>query len=105
MLPDLTYQRRTSTVARNELTPLLEELIRQLEEEGRATEHACFRRIKRRLECAHDDTALAASIVALCTTAAVGFARSEVSKSLLERIEEKAALVSSQLDRPRSRVH
>ena len=102
---DRPHSCRTSTVARNELTPLLEELIRQLEEEGRATEHACFRRIKRRLECARDDTALVASIVALSTTEAVGFARSEASKPLLSRIVEKAALVSSQLELPRSRLH
>lgn len=105
MLPDRSHYCRTSTVARNELTPLLEELIRQLEEEGRATEHACFRRIKRRLESARDDTALAASIVALSTTAAVGFARSEASKPLLNRIVEKATLVGSQLDRPRCSLH
>lgn len=105
MLPDSRLYCRTTTVARNELTPLLEVLLRQLEEEGRATEHACFRRIKRRLESARDDTALAASIVALSTTAAVGFARSEPSKTLLDRLVEKATLVSSRLDQPRSCVH
>lgn len=105
MFPNTPYHCRTSTVARNELSPLLEELIRQLREEGKATEHACFSRIKQRLECAQDDTALAASIVALSTTTAVGFARSDVSKTLLNRIVEKATRVSSRLDQRQGTLH
>lgn len=87
----------TATLARNALSPLLEQLIQQLGEEGRATERACFYRIKRTLDQAQDDTMLAESILALSTTTVVGFAQSVASQPLLDRIVEKAAAVTDRL--------
>ncbi|MEM6707187.1 MAG: hypothetical protein AAF648_00215 [Pseudomonadota bacterium] len=92
---------RLPTLARNELGPLLDRLIAQLDEEGRATQRACFQRIRRRLDLAQDDTVLSESITALCTSANVGFSVSSASQPLLDRLVEKAAAVSEGLgDRP-----
>ena len=43
-----------ATVVRNEICPLLDHLIRQLDAEGRATQKAHFKRIQRWLDGARD---------------------------------------------------
>ena len=96
---------RVPTLARNALGPLLEELMVQLEAEGRATQHACFRRIKRSLDGAADDTGLAASLMALASTEAVGFARSHATQALLLRLLEKADSLADILSRQPDRTH
>ena len=88
---------RVTTIARNALSPLLEELIEQLQAEGRSTEHACFRRIKVRLDRARDDTVLEASLTALAGTDAVGFQHSAESQALLLRLIEKAGSLAATL--------
>jgi hypothetical protein len=45
----------TVTLVRNELGPLLDRLITQLEHEGKLTHQAHFSRIRSRLNCANDD--------------------------------------------------
>ena len=49
----------TVTLVRNELGPLLDRLIMQLEREGNLTYRAHFTRIRRRLNCANHDWELA----------------------------------------------
>ena len=53
------------TLARNEISPLLDRLIQQLEAEGRLTQRAHFRRIQRRIEVAHNDWDLKSPIIDL----------------------------------------
>ncbi len=87
------------TLARNEIGPLLDELIRQLDDEGSATERAHFDRIRRSLDHAQDEVTLAVPIIALTSTAAVGIELSQAVEPLHSRILEKAALLTALLDR------
>ncbi len=87
-----------STVARNAIGPLLDQLIVQLECEGRATQRAYFNRIRTSLNTARHDIELATPILELTSTHAVGFRFSEESEPLIARIVEKAAELGMLLD-------
>jgi hypothetical protein len=87
-------------LARNEIDPLLDQLIRQLDDEGRATQRAWFARIRRSLQHAQDEVMLAQPIIALSTSGAYGIQLSQEAQPLHTRIVEKAALVVSALDTP-----
>ncbi len=91
-----------STAARNAISPLLEQLIRQLAEEGHSTQQAYFARIRQALDGAQDELALVTPIRALTTCHAVGFQFSKDVESLVRRICEKAELLENQpvLDNP-----
>lgn len=78
-----------ATVVRNEISPLLDHLIRQLDAEGRATQKAHFKRIKRWLEGANNDIDLASPIMALSTSAHLGFQFSKDARIVIRRILEK----------------
>lgn len=93
------------TLARNEICPLLEELIRQLDDEGRATQRAHFDRIRRSLASAQDEFTLAVPIIALNSTAAVGIELSQAVQPLHLRILEKAELLTALLAQPDARNH
>jgi len=80
-----------STAARNELGPLLEALIVQLDGEGAMTQRAHFDRIRRSLYHARSDTDLARPILALSTSTAYGFKFSNDADALINRIVEKVA--------------
>ncbi len=84
-----------STAARNAISPLLEQLIRQLAEEGHSTQQAYFVRIRQALDGAQDELALVTPIQALTTCHAVGFQFSKDVESLMQRIREKAELLDS----------
>lgn len=88
-----------STAARNAISPLLEQLIRQLGEEGHSTQRAYFARIRQELDRAQDELALVTPIRALTTYHAVGFRFSHDAESLIQRICEKV----DQLDQSSSR--
>ena len=79
-----------TTNARNAIGPLLDQLIWQLEHEGRATQRAYFNRIRKSLNTAQHDLELVRPIQELSTTPAVGFSFSTDADALIERILEKA---------------
>ena len=86
------------TTARNEIEPLLAQLIHQLGIEGRATEMAVYRRIQRTAKHNHE---LNRPFSDLSTTANVCFTLPGEANILLERIIEKAeVLVCEMANRP-----
>lgn len=87
-----------TTAARNEIGPLLDQLIKQLDTEGRATQRAHFDRIRRSLYHARHDTELDTPILELSTSAAVGFSFSSEADVLISRILEKAEGLARELE-------
>ena len=81
------------TLARNEISPLLDRLIQQLEAEGRLTQRAHFRRI----EVAHNDWDLKSPIIDLSSAAAMGFKFSSVADALVVRILDKTLVLVDEL--------
>jgi hypothetical protein len=94
-----------ATAIRNELGPLLDRLISQLEAEGSATQRAYFARIRRTLEQAHHDTELVTSVRELYCTSAVGFSFSTDATPLIDRILEKAERLARDLEGPEQPRH
>ena len=80
-----------TTAARNAIGPLLDQLILQLDGEGSMTQRAHFARIRRHLDLARSESDLARPILALSTSAAVGFRFSHDADALVNRILEKLA--------------
>lgn len=95
----------SSTEIRNQIGPLLDRLISQLDHEGSATQCAYFARIRSSLYRARHDWDMATPIRELSTTTAVGFTFSSDADALIARILEKADRLASELDRPRSPSH
>jgi hypothetical protein len=91
---------RHTTEARNQISPLLDRLIRQLDEEGSATQRAFFDRIRRSLDHARYDLELATSIRELSSSTAVGFRFSNDADVLMARILEKAEELARELSAP-----
>ena len=77
-------------VARNEIEPLLAELIRQLSAEGRATERVIYQRIRKSLCEARDPLEVSRPLNDLSTMSQVGQRTSGDTDVLLTRILEKA---------------
>lgn len=96
---------RKATAARNEIGPLLDQLIAQLTLEGSATQRAYFDRIRRSLHLADAQTDLSRPILALSTTAAVGFHFSREADALIHRILEKAERLADFEEDPHPRIH
>ncbi len=94
-----------STAARNAISPLLEQLIRQLGEEGHTTQRAYFARIRKELDRAQDELALVTPIRALTTYQAVGFQFSNDAQSLIQRICEKVAQLNETQISERPTIH
>ena len=90
----------SSTEVRNQIGPLLDRLIHQLDDEGSATQRAYFARIRTSLYRARHDWDLATPIRELSTTSAVGFTFSSDADALIARILEKADALASELDAP-----
>ena len=86
-----------ATVARNEIGPLLDRLIVQLDAEGSATQKAYFNRIRRVLYHAQDELELAKPIQELSATTVVGFHFSSDADALIARILEKAQHLAEEL--------
>ena len=89
---------RPSTAARNAISPLLSQLIRQLNAEGHTTKGAYFTRIQHDLDGADDELALLVPIRALSTSSVVGFELSDDADLLLQRIADKANHIAADLD-------
>lgn len=85
------------TAARNEIGPLLDELIAQLGEEGSATQKAHFNRIRGRLYQAHHAWELTTPIIELSSCVAMGFQFSTTADALVSRILEKADRLAQEL--------
>ncbi len=96
--------RRTTSV-RNEIAPLLDQLIHQLDAEGSATQRAYFARIQRELERARHEVELVTPMRELTSTIAVGFSFSSDAGALIARILEKAEQLSRDLDVPPQTLH
>jgi hypothetical protein len=96
-------QRATSI--RNQIGPLLDRLIHQLDAEGSATQRAYFLRIRRELERAQHDAELATPIRELTSTTAVGFSFSSDAGALIARILEKAEELGRDLEVPPQTLH
>jgi hypothetical protein len=94
-----------ATSIRNELSPLLDHLIHQLDAEGSATQRAYFARIRRSLDEAHHDLELVTSMRELTSTLAVGFSFSRDARPLIRRILEKAEQLARDLDSPPQTRH
>ena len=93
------------TNARNEIEPLLTQLIRQLGIEGRATEMAVYSRIQRYLRSAKHNHELARPFSDLSTTANVCFTVPGEANVLLERIIEKAEVLVRELENQSGAIH
>jgi len=87
-------------VARNEIEPLLSELIRQLSAEGRKTEQAIYRRIRKSLRDANNACELARPLTDLSAMAQVRSRGSGDSGVLLARILEKAEQLTLPTETP-----
>jgi hypothetical protein len=101
----ITYKVKEVTNARNEITPLLDELISQLAAEGSQTHCAHFHRIRRRLIHASDAWELTSPIIELSTCTAMGFRFSSTADALVERILEKASELSRELSGVKAEIH
>ena len=93
------------TSARNEIGPLLDELIEQLAEDGCATHQAHFNRIRGRLYGAHSAWELANPIIELSSCVAMGFRFSKTADALISRILQKTADVVRELEGVEPTVH
>lgn len=88
-------------IVRNEIEPLLSELIRELDAQGRATERAVYSRIRRSLRAADSPYALARPFHDLSTMAAVAPSRPHPAGDthvLLARILQKAEQLALKAD-------
>lgn len=94
-----------TTAARNELGPLLDQLITQLEQEGSATQKAHFKRIRGHLYGANDALDLTQSIIELSTSVAMGFRFSNTADALVNRILTKTADLVRELEGIEPNVH
>lgn len=93
------------TAARNEIGPLLDELIVQLEQEGSATQKKHFNRIRGRLYGAHDEWELTTPIIELSSCIAMGFRFSQTAEPLINRILQKTADLVRELEGVDPRIH
>ena len=84
-----TWKVMNPVVARNEIEPLLAELIRQLSAEGRATERAIYQRIRKSLCEAKDPCELSRPLNDLSTMSQVRRQASGDADVLLARILER----------------
>ena len=96
---------RTTIIAKTELEPLLERLIKQLDQEGRLTHKAHFKRIHWRLTHAHTDLDLAAPIIDLSSARAIGFEFSSTAHALIARILDKTRFLVDELAEQERQVH
>ena len=78
-----------ATTARNEIGPLLDQLIFELEVSGRATQRAYFCRVRKGLSGANDDLDLAESIKEISSCTALGFQFTDTADVLVSRILDK----------------
>lgn len=93
------------TVARNQISPLLDQLIFELDAEGSSTQKAFFTRVRGHLDLAHDDEDLNTSIIELSASLALGFQFSHTANVLIERIDEKVKEIIKAMEGVEPRYH
>ena len=86
------------TIARNEIGPLLDELIVQLDSEGSATQKAHFKRIRSTLYTADNELELTTPIMELSSCLAMGFRFSNTADALVSRILQKTDVLVRELE-------
>ena len=96
---------QTVTVARNEICPLLDALISELEASGCATQQAFFTRIRGQLHHAQDPFALSDTIMGLSSSEALGWDLPDTADVLMCRILEKTAELVRALEGAPPNVH
>ncbi len=101
----LVIEMQYVTAARNEIGPLLDELIVQLGQEGSATQKAHFNRIRGRLYGADHPWDLTTPIIELSSCIAMGFQFSQTADALVSRILEKAEVLAKELDGMPPEIH
>lgn len=93
------------TIARNQIGPLLDQLIVELDAEGSSTQKAYFCRVRGHLAHAHDDFDLATPIIELSSSLALGFQFSSTANVLVSRIQEKAEELVRALEGVTPNIH
>ena len=94
-----------ATSARNQIGPLLEELIAHLDAEGSATQTAFYKRIRGELYQASDHWDLAEPILALTAGPVIGLQLSQTADALVNRILQKVRLVIADLNGEQPTIH
>lgn len=93
------------TIARNQIGPLLDQLILELDAEGSSTQKAFFKRVRGHLDLAYDDEDLTTSILELSSSLALGFQFSQTANVLIERIHEKVEELVQAMEGVEPRYH
>ena len=93
------------TTARNEIGPLLDQLIYELDAEGYATQKAYFSRIRGLFQEASSELELSTSIVELSAGPAIGFQMPTTANVLMSRILEKVASLTRDLEGATPNIH
>ena len=96
---------QTVTLARNEIGPLLDELIIVLEHNGCVTQKRHFNRIRRAFNKASDELELTSSMVQLASGQALGLALPQTADVLMARILEKTAHLTEELAGVATELH
>ena len=94
-----------ATFARNQICPLLDQLILELDAEGSSTQKAYFCRVRGHLDHAADDFELATPILELSSSLAIGFQFSNTANVLVARIQEKAEELVRALEGVTPNIH
>ena len=93
------------TIARNQIGPLLDQLIHELDIEGSSTQKAYFCRVRGHLAGAADDFELATPILELSGSIALGVQFSQTANVLVGRIQEKVQALLEALEGVDPKIH
>ena len=102
---DSKRQHKLHTQARNEIGPLLDRLIVELDAEGSATQKAHFKRIRSNLYGADNEFGLTTPIIELSSCMAMGFRFSSTADALVMRILKKTEALVAELAGTTPRIH
>ena len=93
------------TLARNQIGPLLDQLISELDANGCATQRRYFNRIRGEFNRANDEWDLTTSIVELTASPAMGLQLPDTADALMVRILEKASVLITELEGANANLH
>lgn len=102
---DVKRQYKLQTQARNEICPLLDRLIVELDAEGSATQKAHFKRIRSHLYGADSEFGLTTPIIELSSCMAMGFRFSSTADALVMRILKKTEALVKELAGANAQIH
>ena len=92
-------------MARNRISPLLDQLISELDAEGCTTQKRYFNRIRSEFNRATDEQDLNSSIVELSASLAMGLQLPQTADALMARILEKTAELIAELEGQDPAIH